>query len=70
MDLLRICLATTARGGWAKISFDPLKHICRQILLLMRSPFLFGYAKPVPVNFPALGRLDGARRLLSSKDDR
>jgi Zn-dependent protease len=24
------------------------------ILLLMRSPFLFGYAKPVPVNFRAL----------------
>jgi Zn-dependent protease len=26
------------------------------ILLLMRSPFLFGYAKPVPVNFRALRR--------------
>ena len=24
------------------------------LLLLMRSPFLFGYAKPVPVNFRAL----------------
>jgi Zn-dependent protease len=25
------------------------------LLLLLRSPFLFGYAKPVPVNFGALG---------------
>ena len=24
------------------------------LLLLARSPFLFGYAKPVPVNFRAL----------------
>ena len=24
------------------------------LLLLLRSPFLFGYAKPVPVNFRAL----------------
>jgi Zn-dependent protease len=24
------------------------------LLLLMRSPFLFGYAKPVPINFRAL----------------
>jgi Zn-dependent protease len=29
------------------------------LLLLMRSPFLFGYAKPVPVNF---GRLRNPRR--------
>jgi Zn-dependent protease len=41
-----------------RVSFDPLKHIdpvgtilLPAILLLMRSPFLFGYAKPVPVNF-------------------
>jgi Zn-dependent protease len=26
------------------------------LLLLLRSPFLFGYAKPVPVNFKGLRR--------------
>ena len=44
-----------------RVSFDPLKHIdpfgtlmLPAILLLSHSPFLFGYAKPVPVNFRAL----------------
>jgi Zn-dependent protease len=44
-----------------RVSFNPLKHIdpfgtiiMPGALLLMRSPFLFGYAKPVPVNFRAL----------------
>ena len=44
-----------------RVSFNPLKHIdpvgtilLPGILLLVRSPFLFGYAKPVPVNFRAL----------------
>jgi Zn-dependent protease len=44
-----------------RVSFNPLKHIdpfgtvlLPAILLIMRSPFLFGYAKPVPVNFRAL----------------
>ena len=44
-----------------RVSFNPLKHIdpvgtilLPGILLLMRAPFLFGYAKPVPVNFRAL----------------
>lgn len=44
-----------------RVSFNPLKHIdpfgtivLPGILLLTRSPFLFGYAKPVPVNFRAL----------------
>jgi Zn-dependent protease len=44
-----------------RVSFNPLKHIdpfgtilLPGILLLARSPFLFGYAKPVPVNFRAL----------------
>jgi Zn-dependent protease len=44
-----------------RVSFNPLKHIdpfgtilMPAILLLLRSPFLFGYAKPVPVNFGAL----------------
>jgi len=44
-----------------RVSFNPLKHVdpvgtilLPGILLLLRSPFLFGYAKPVPVNFRAL----------------
>jgi Zn-dependent protease len=44
-----------------RVSFNPLKHIdpvgtilLPGILLLTHSPFLFGYAKPVPVNFRAL----------------
>jgi Zn-dependent protease len=44
-----------------RVSFNPLKHIdpfgtilLPGILLLLRSPFMFGYAKPVPVNFRAL----------------
>ncbi len=44
-----------------RVSFNPLKHVdpvgtilLPAILLLLRSPFLFGYAKPVPVNFRAL----------------
>ena len=44
-----------------RVSFNPLKHIdpvgtilFPGLLLLLRSPFLFGYAKPVPVNFRAL----------------
>jgi len=43
------------------VSFNPLKHIDPMgtillpgILLVMHSPFLFGYAKPVPVNFRGL----------------
>jgi Zn-dependent protease len=44
-----------------RVSFNPFKHIdlfgtvlLPALLLLMHSPFLFGYAKPVPVNFRAL----------------
>jgi Zn-dependent protease len=44
-----------------RVSFNPLKHIdpfgtilFPAILLLSHAPFLFGYAKPVPVNFRAL----------------
>ena len=44
-----------------RVSFNPLKHIdpfgtilMPALLLLLRSPFLFGYAKPVPVNFKRL----------------
>src|SRR5947209_14324260 len=41
-----------------RVSFNPLRHIdpfgtilLPAMLLLAHSPFLFGYAKPVPVNF-------------------
>ncbi len=44
-----------------RVSFNPFKHIdpfgtvlLPAFLLLMHSPVLFGYAKPVPVNFQAL----------------
>jgi Zn-dependent protease len=46
-----------------RVSFNPLKHIdpfgtlmLPAMLLFAHSPFLFGYAKPVPVNFRALRR--------------
>jgi Zn-dependent protease len=55
---------TAWRAG--RVTFNPLKHIDQvgtiilpALLILMRSPFLFGYAKPVPVNF---GRLNHPRR--------
>jgi Zn-dependent protease len=44
-----------------RVSLNPIKHIdpvgtilLPGLLLLLGSPFLFGYAKPVPVNFRAL----------------
>jgi Zn-dependent protease len=44
-----------------RVSLNPLKHIdpmgtvmLPAMLLLAHAPFLFGYAKPVPVNFRAL----------------
>jgi Zn-dependent protease len=44
-----------------RVTLNPLKHIdpfgtvlLPGMLLLSHSPFLFGYAKPVPVNFKAL----------------
>src|SRR5271169_4157466 len=49
-----------------RVTFNPFKHIDRfgtiilpALLILIRSPFLFGFAKPVPVNF---GRLNDPRR--------
>ena len=55
---------TAWRAG--RVTFNPFKHIDRfgtiilpALLILIRSPFLFGYAKPVPVNFR---RLDKPRR--------
>jgi Zn-dependent protease len=56
---------TAWRAG--RVTFNPLKHvdgfgtiILPAMLILLRSPFLFGYAKPVPVNF---------RRLASPRRD-
>jgi Zn-dependent protease len=50
---------TATRLG--RVSLNPLRHIdpfgtilLPGLLLLARSPFLFGYAKPVPVNFRTL----------------
>ena len=50
---------TAARLG--RVSLNPFRHIdpfgtilLPGLLLFARSPFLFGYAKPVPVNFRAL----------------
>ena len=47
-----------------RVSFNPLVHIdpfgtvvLPVMLLLLHAPFLFGYAKPVPVNFRALRHL-------------
>ena len=55
---------TARRAG--RVTANPLKHIDRfgtiilpALLILLRSPFLFGYAKPVPVNF---ARLNNPRR--------
>ncbi|MEJ2434782.1 MAG: site-2 protease family protein [Pseudolabrys sp.] len=50
---------TASRLG--RVSLNPVRHIdpfgtiiLPALLLLARAPFLFGYAKPVPVNFRAL----------------
>lgn len=47
---------TALREG--RVSFNPLRHVdpvgtvlIPGMLLLLRAPFLFGWAKPVPVNF-------------------
>ena len=52
---------TAQRMG--RVSFNPARHIhpfgtlvLPGILLMMQAPFLFGYAKPVPVNFGRLRR--------------
>ena len=55
---------TAKRAG--RVSFNPARHVdpfgtlvLPGILLVMQAPFLFGYARPVPVNF---GRLRHPRR--------
>jgi Zn-dependent protease len=52
---------TAYRQG--RVSFNPLRHIdgfgtvlLPAMLLLLRAPFLFGWAKPVPVRFDRLRR--------------
>ena len=52
---------TAKRAG--RVSFNPARHIdtfgtivLPGILLVMQAPFLFGYAKPVPVDFSRLRR--------------
>ena len=49
-----------------RVTLNPAKHvdpfgtiILPGLLLLLRAPFIFGYAKPVPVNF---GRLNNPKR--------
>jgi len=51
---------TAKRQG--RVSFNPLRHIdlygtiiIPSLLVLLRFPILFGWAKPVPVNFARLG---------------
>lgn len=52
---------TAKRAG--RVTLNPLRHvdlfgtiIIPAALLIAKAPFLFGYAKPVPVNFTALDR--------------
>ena len=52
---------TARRAG--RLTFNPARHIdpfgtiiLPALLLLVRAPFLFGYAKPVPVDFSRLRR--------------
>lgn len=61
---LRFGDETALRAG--RVTFNPIKHVdpfgtilLPGLLLLAHAPFLFGYAKPVPVNF---GRLRNPRR--------
>ena len=58
----RLCGDETA-SRLGRVSLNPFKHIdpfgtilLPALLMLSRAPFLFGYAKPVPVNFAALRR--------------
>jgi len=52
---------TAYRKG--RVTFNPLKHVdpfgtvlLPALLLIMRAPFLFGWAKPVPISFARLRR--------------
>ncbi len=48
--------------GLGRVSFNPLRHIdpvgtiiLPAMLMILKAPFLFGWAKPVPVDFRRLG---------------
>src|SRR5690606_30767183 len=54
------CGDSTARM-LGRVSFNPIRHVdpfgtllLPALLLLLKAPFLFGYAKPVPVDFRRL----------------
>ena len=60
-DFVAHLLGDESAWRLGRVSFNPLKHIdpvgtilLPGFLLLLHSPFMFGYAKPVPVNFRAL----------------
>ena len=51
-------LGDNTAKGLGRVSFSPIRHIevlgtiiIPLVLLIFRAPFLFGWAKPVPVNF-------------------
>ena len=59
--LVALLLGDNTAWRLGRVSFNPLKHVdpfgtilLPGVLLLLRSPFIFGYAKPVPINFRAL----------------
>ena len=61
LEFVAYLLGDNTAWRLGRVSFNPFKHIdpfgtilLPALLLLLRSPFLFGYAKPVPVNFRAL----------------
>ena len=56
-----------------RVTFNPLKHIdpfgtvlLPALLLVMRAPFLFGWAKPVPVSFARLRNPRGGMVLVAA----
>ena len=59
--------ATTRPSGWAAVTPNPLRHIDPFGTIILpgccccsHAPFLFGYAKPVPVNFRRLQAIRAA----------
>jgi Zn-dependent protease len=65
--------ATAYRLG--RVSFNPWRHIdgmrtifLPALLIVARAPFLFGWAKPVPVNFSRL-KIRGGTWFLSLRRD-
>jgi Zn-dependent protease len=59
--LIAYCRGDDTAWAAGRVTANPLKHIdgfgtiiLPALLILLRSPFLFGYAKPVPVDFRRL----------------